>query len=66
MKSESKVEEIISALWFILGALLWHRAPDWIVYSIWTKAALDTFDSIRFAIKEIRAEKKKQSTPEQP
>lgn len=59
MKSESKVEEIIAALWFILGALLWHRAPDWIVYTIWINATFDLLCSVYYAIKGLRDERRK-------
>ena len=55
--SESKIEEVITALWVIVCVLLWaNDAPRWLVYAAGLKAALDAICMIVYAIKEIREE----------
>lgn len=62
---ESKVEEIISALWAIVWATLWAAgAPKWVLWIFGVKAALDFFCVIYFSIREILQENAKLSGSE--
>ena len=55
--SESKIEEIITALWAIVWATLWGAgAPTWVLWIFGIKAASDYMCVIWFAIREIRDE----------
>ena len=55
--SESKIEEIISALWFIAAfAALNAGCPRWVFITLFCKAVIDTVCSIGYAITEIKEE----------
>jgi len=53
--SESKIEEIISALWFIAAfTALGAGCPRWVFVTLFCKAVFDAIYSIGLAINEIR------------
>lgn len=56
--SESKIEEIISALWFIAAfSALNVGCPRWVFLTLFVKAGLDTCCSVAEAIRERKKEK---------
>jgi len=56
--SESKIEEIISALWFIAAfTALGAGCPRWVFVTLFCKALFDTICSIGHAINEVRKDK---------
>lgn len=62
--SESKIEEIISALWFIAAFVAKGAGlPEWVFITLIVKAGLDSCCAIYFAVKEIRQETDKPSNP---
>lgn len=55
--SESKIEEIITALWLIAAfSALNAGCPRWVFITLFVKAGLDYVCSIGYAIKEIKEE----------
>lgn len=57
--SESKIEEIITALWSIVWAILWaNHAPFWLLLLLGFKVVGDSVCVLYYAIKEIRQESK--------
>jgi hypothetical protein len=61
----SKVEEVISALWFIVAfCALEAGCPRWLFVPLFIKAGLDSIDAIRMAGREWQQEKQPASPPE--
>lgn len=57
--SPSHREEIISALWFIVGfTAMGAGCPKWVFVPFFVKAGLDFLISIKLAVKEINRETK--------
>lgn len=56
--SESKIEEVISALWFICAfTALGAGCPKWVFIPLFIKGGLDAFVAIKYARSELLKEK---------
>ena len=63
--TESKVEEVISALWLIAALVAWSAGIRWFACLLFVKSAADSLISIHLARKEYRQEQSNNQSSEQ-